>query len=375
MASFLDSFKRLFNAAHKKHSIGIDIGTSSIKIVHLEKVDELAVLKNYAEISLGPRTGLAQGQAVALSPEKTADALRDALREMGVTPEHTLLTIPVGASLLSFANLPQVGKKEFESMVQNEARKYIPVPMSEVSVDWWSLPQEKHALPSLKKKEDTSAPLSTIEVVIAAIHNDVLAKYDAIRRGAGIPLNTSHIEIETFSTLRAAVGRDLRTTLVVDMGASTTKFYIIDGGALKSSHVSSVGGQDITTGLSSSINVPFAEAETIKCTTGMIGEDRGRDVRAVAELFVINLFTEAVRFAEAFGQKHGKRIERIILTGGTSRLAGLSKLVEAKFPGVPVDIAYPFARVDTPAFLDGTLSSLNPVFTPAIGVALKGLEE
>jgi type IV pilus assembly protein PilM len=375
MASFFDSFKNIFSKGHKGASVGIDIGTSSIKIVEIEKIEERAVLKNYGEIILGPRGGASVGQATNLSPEKIAEALKDLFRETGIVPRHALLTIPASASLISLAELPDVGKKELEGMITIEARRYIPMAMSEVSLDWWILPKTKKEKREPKMPTETQAPLEKIEVVIAAIHNEVLKKYETIQTNAQIPSTTSHFEIEIFSTLRSVVGRDLDSVLVVDMGASTTKLVIVDGGAMRGSHVVSVGGQDITLGLSRAINISVDKAEEIKRRVGMIGDEEGRDVRAVSELLLSNVMNETARFAENFEQKYNTKIGRIIFVGGGSRLKGLDAIVRAKFSQAKVEMGDPFIRLDSPAFLATTLSELSPTFAPAIGIALKGLEE
>lgn len=375
MASFLDSITNIFSKGHKGVSVGVDIGTSSIKVVAIEKIEERAVLKNYGEVILGPRAGVALGQGTNLPPEKIAEALRDVFREMEITPRHTLLTIPASASLLSVAELPDVGTKELEGMIANEARRYIPMPMSEVTLDWWILPKTKKEQKKTPAPSDTQTPLGKIEVIIAAIHNEVLKRYETIENGAQIPTANAHFEIEIFSTLRSVVGRDLAPILVVDMGASVTKLVIIDNGAMRSSHTVSTGGQDITLSLAKSINVSVDQAEDIKCRIGMVGDEQGRDVRAVAELLLANIMTEAKRFTENFEQKYNTKLERIIFVGGGARLKGLETIVREKFPDVEFQIGNPFMRLDTPAFLETTLQEISPVFAPAIGIALKGLEE
>ena len=375
MASFIDSIKNIFSSGHKGASVGIDIGTSSIKVVEIEKIDELAVLKNYGEIILGPRGGGVAGQATNLSPEKISEALRDLFREMGINPRHTLFTIPASASLLSVAELPNVKKKELEGMIAIEARRYIPMPMSEVLLDWWILPNAKLEKKTTQAPEGVPTPLDTVEVIIAAIHNEVLKKYETIKQGAQVPLSTSHFEIEIFSTLRAVVGRDLDPILVVDMGASLTKLVLIDNGAMRGSHMVSIGGQDITLSLSKSIGISVDQAEELKCRVGMVGDEEGRDVRAVAELLLSSITTESARFVENFEQKYKTKITRIILVGGGARLKGLEKIIQEKFPHTQISLGDSFARLDTPVFLETTLKDLSPVFAPAVGVALKGLEE
>lgn len=381
MASFLESIKKVFAGKHKGALLGIDIGSASIKIVLLAKTEEKVSLMNYGEVVLGPRAGVAAGQATSLSPEKIAEALRDILKEAGITPLHTFFSIPFSASLLSVAELPDVGNKELESMVPIEARRYIPVPISEVSLDWWALPKRKKEVVPVVPVSPSASPadgskqLGRVEVIIAAIHNDVLAKYESIKRAANIPTDTSHFEIEIFSTLRAVVGRDLSPILVVDIGAGSTKLILVDDGVVRGSHIVSMGGQDITLALARSQGISVAQAEEIKCRVGVVGEEEGRDVLAVAEIILANILNEAIRFVENYEQKYETKIVKVVLVGGGARLIGLEKIVAQKFPKALVASGDPFARVDTPAFLAPTLKELSPSFAVALGIALRGLEE
>lgn len=378
MASILESLKKVFSTGHKGVILGIDIGSSSIKVVAIEKVEEKVVLRNYGEIALGPRAGKASGQATNLPPEKIAEALRDLLKEAGIVARHTLISIPFSASLLTVAELPDVKRKELESMIPIEARRYIPVPITEVSLDWWVLPKRKAEIKSgaaVAAVPSSEKQIGKIEVIIAAIHNEVVKKYELIKRDAQIPGEASHFEIEIFSTLRAVVGRNLLPTLVIDIGAGSTKLALVDEGVVRGSHVISSGGQDITLALSHSRQFSFDQAEEIKCRVGTVGEEEGRDVLAVSELLLANIMNESSRFAENYEHKYNTKISKVILVGGGARLKGLEKIVSQGFHGASVSIGDPFARVDTPAFLSSTLKELSPNFAVAIGIALKGLEE
>lgn len=376
MASFLDSLTKVFKGGHKGAILGIDIGSSYIKVVLIEKVSEKIVLKNYGEIALGPRAGVAIGQATNLPQEKVAEALRDLLKETGIVAHHTFIAIPFSASLLTVAEVPDVGRKELESMIPIEARRYIPVPMTEVSLDWWALPRRKEDAAGVAPvAEGATKPVGKIEVIIAAIHNDVIKKYESIKRDAQIPGSSSHFEIEIFSTLRAIVGRDLSPTLVIDMGAGSTKLSLVDEGVVRGSHAISSGGQDITLAFSRSQGIPFDKAEEIKCRVGMVGDEEGRDIVASADLILASIMSEAVRFAENYEIKHSTKIKRVILVGGGARLKGIEKFVEKNFPTATVSVGEPFSRVETPAFLADVLKNLNPGYTVALGIALRGLEE
>lgn len=377
MASFSEIISKVFSSGHKGPMLGIDIGSSFIKVVLLEKVGEKITLKNYGELALGPRAGSAIGQATNLPPEKIAEALRDLLQETGIVASHTLMAIPFSASLLSVVELPDVPKSEIDTMVPIEARRYIPVPITEVSLDWWVLPKSKNKVSAeaeAARAANVLKPLGKIDVIIAAIHNDIIGKYELIKRDAHIPGGSSHFEIEIFSTLRAVVGADMSPTLVIDIGAGSTKLALIDEGIVRGSHVVGVGGQDITLNISRAQGAPFDKAEEIKCRVGLLGEEEGRDVLSASDLLLATVFGEAVHFVENYENKYETKIEKVILTGGGSRLKGLEKITAEKFPKTTVLISDPFVRVDAPEFLSEKLKDIGPSYSVALGIALKGLE-
>lgn len=376
MLNFVETFKNFFPKMHQGSIVGVDIGTSSIKVVEIEKEDERAVLRNYGEIALGPLAGMNVGQATSLPPEKLAQALRDLLRETGITSKHLSFAIPFSSSLLVIVKLPDVGDAKLETMVPLEARRYIPVPLSEVSLNWWALPRRKDGeKKSVVVTEGAPPYMDYREVILAAVHNDVFKKYDALKKDIGLSDTTLHFEMEIFSVLRATVGRDLAPTIVVDIGAGTTKLVLIEEGVVRGSHIVSMGGQDITITLSKSLGISFSEAEEMKRRAGILGSQEGRSVASVAELLLANMFNEVKRVVENYERQYGRKIGSVLLVGGGALLKGIATLAAGHFPNTKIVVGDPFARVEAPAFMGTTLRSISPSFAIALGIALKGLEE
>ena len=123
--------------------LGIDIGASSAKIVQLRSSKGAAILETYGEIALGPYGQQAIGKAVKLAPEKIAEALVDVMREANVTGRSGGLSIPFSSSLVSVLDVPRAEPDQLKRMIPIEARKYIPIPVSEVTLDWFVIPREE----------------------------------------------------------------------------------------------------------------------------------------------------------------------------------------------------------------------------------------
>ncbi|MGB4076216.1 MAG: pilus assembly protein PilM, partial [Minisyncoccia bacterium] len=142
---FLDG---LFGKKKSNSVVGIDIGSSSLKVVQLRREGGTAVLETYGEIALGPYAGAEIGQATNLPAEKIGETLADLLKEANVTTKDAGLSIPFSRSLLTLVALPKRDNpEEQKTVIALEARKYIPVPVQEVQLDWFIVPE---ALPEGK---------------------------------------------------------------------------------------------------------------------------------------------------------------------------------------------------------------------------------
>ena len=112
MASF-------FSSLFKKDTsvLGIDIGSSAVKIVQIKKKHGKAVLETYGELALGPDATTEVGRAVSLTPEKTIEAVRDILREAKTTTVSCGIALPLSASLITFLTIPPVPDKQIGEIV------------------------------------------------------------------------------------------------------------------------------------------------------------------------------------------------------------------------------------------------------------------
>ncbi|MFH1170138.1 MAG: type IV pilus assembly protein PilM [Candidatus Vogelbacteria bacterium] len=364
-------FQKLFRLGatdlwHKKESrvIGLDIGHSSAKAVQLRREQGRAILETYGEIALGPYGDLAVGQVANLGAPKLVELLRDLFTEANINARPISVSIPLRSSLLIIMELPDVGRAKLEKIVPIEARKYIPVPISEVELDWWIIPRVSET------KE--AAEHQKVEVLLAAIHHEIISQYREVLKT--IEREASFFEIETFSSLRSVFSGDLSPTVIIDLGAGTTKVAVVDYGVVRLSHTVSKGAQDITLSISRSLGVEFAKAEEIKRQVGLVETIEGERVTGLVSTIVEYIFAEVTKVLTIYQHKHQRAISKIILIGGGALLKGILETAEKSFE-VPVAIGNPFSQVEYPAFLDSVLKSSGPGFAVAMGLALRHLEE
>jgi type IV pilus assembly protein PilM len=365
MANF---FSNLLNRQNPS-VVGIDIGSSSIKMVQLKRKGGHAILETYGELALGPYTGKGVGEATSLSQEKIIEAINDMLteKEVNITTRLCGMAIPFASSLMAVIDMPVVSKKQLEEMVPLEARKYVPVPIGEVTLDWYVIPKDKS-----RATEANPLEKEKLEVLIVALHNDTITKYKTIVEKTA--LDAKFFEIEIFSTMRSILDQEVTPTLLIDMGATSTKLYIVERGILRSSHMIEKGSHNITDELSKSLGIPLDDAEYMKREKGLLGQINGIDIKDVATLTLNYIFSEASHFILAYEKKYNKNVAKTVLVGGGSALKGIVEVAKTNLQ-TEVVAGDPFGKVVAPAFLEKVLRETGPEFAVAVGVALRRLQE
>ncbi len=367
MPAFWKKLTGVFSRAEPS-VLGLDIGSSSIKVVQLRKKGGKAVLETYGELALGPYTNLEIGRATSLPVDKMSAAVTDLLRESNATTKKAGVAIPMGSSLITLIDLPSLPESELASMIPIEARKYIPVPITEVTLDWWVIPTERTGI-----YEDSEKPKTErVEALVVAIHNDIIARYNEIIKATG--LESSFIELEIFSTIRAILDGTAGTVMIFDMGAGSTKLYIVERGVVHSSHSVNRGSQDITISLSTALGVTLTEAESIKRGFGAVRRDNEKEIFDIISLTMDYIFSEANRTLLNYQKRYNRNVSKVILTGGGVGYKGLLELAKMNMQ-TTVELGDPFSKVEYPAFMEDVLKQTGPEFSVAIGVALRRLKE
>jgi type IV pilus assembly protein PilM len=348
-------------------SIGIDIGTSAIKVVQLKREADSIVLETYGEIALGPYAGLVVGQATRLGDEKLLEAVTDLFREAKITTKVATVAIDSSAVFVSVVTLPKVEDAELKTMMPLEARKFLPIPLSEVQIDWWHVPET----PDTKAATASEAtPRSTMDVVLAAVKNDTLETYNRI--GTKLGLERVEFEITGFSLVRSIVPSGSGMIMCVDIGATQTTISLVRSGIVIDMHVLSKASQDSTIQIAQSLAIPIETAEETKRTFGYNGDAANPYLKEVMELSSYPLFGEVARLSLMFERKYNQTIEGVILIGGGARLPGVMDMYN-RVVHIPGRTGTPFDQIKVPDFLQEMMKKIGPSYATAVGLALKKL--
>lgn len=353
-------WKRLFPFAKgPKDLLGIDVGVSAIKVVELDRAEGRYALKNYAIFPLTSylmQSGHeATSEPLKVSGQQIAKAIRKSLNEAGIDAKTAFLSLPIN---LSFSTLitfpPNIPDKEIAAAAPLEARKYIPVPLSEVVLDW-------NIFNTLSKKGGKQA-------FVVAVPKEIVAKCGEIMKLAG--LNLSSIEGEIFCLHRSLIGNDKSTIMLVDAGSRSTSLSIIDAGNVRVVHSLRLGGMEISRRIAQAMNVGFDEAEALKRKLGQAGNEH-EQAKNLIRAMLNNLFLEIKKVVQAYENKYGRKVEKCILTGGGTKLYGFAEQFKSKL-GLDVSPGRPFARVVLPSSLpQPVFQELDPMLAIAVGLAMK----
>jgi len=234
--------------------LGIDIGTANIKVVQLGLEKKKPTLQNYGVLGTKGRLELvspirAKARGLEMMDKEIVIMIKKILEEAKITARNVAVSIPGFASFATVIELPEMPEEEVEKAIPFEAKQYIPVPLSEVVLDWKIIDKK---IPGEVK--DRKIPTQTkIQVLIVAVPKGTINRYTRVIEFCGLKLET--LEIESFSLIRALIGNDPTPVAIVDIGARSTDINIVEASVVREVRNLEVSGIEFTRILSSGMSI------------------------------------------------------------------------------------------------------------------------
>lgn len=335
--------------------LGIDFGTGGIKIVEFGLLKGKPRLLNYAYVEqpidvIKNDSEEIRNQIVTWVKHMTAKAK--------VQSKKTVAGLPGYAIFSSIVTLPVLPEKEQAEAVRWEAKKIVPLPLEEVVLDWKVLPV-------------ASTDTESLRVLLTAAPINLVKKYQEIIRLSGLEFVS--LETDAFALARALLGSDQTTSLLVDVGATVTHMYVVERGVPVVNRSVDIGGNTLTKAVAQVMNIDLRRAEQFKRDIGLVvGVEATGAPRAISSTFA-PVLQEMKYVVEQYQQQNpGSKIEKVVLTGGSSLLTSLPEFL-AKELQLRVYLGDPWAHVAFPLELEPVLSELGPRFAVAVGLALREL--
>lgn len=340
--------------------LGVDIGTTTIKAVELNQDDNLIKLSNYGILEnpghLERDNAAIQASGLKVADELTASLLKNLLREMGRTVKEAVFSLPAFSSFVTVMDLPNISEKEFAQAIPYEARQYVPIPLSEVVLDWKVLTPLPGSLPN------------RTQVLLIAVSQDVVNRYYRIAEYAGLKLKS--LELESLSAARALVLSDPTTTIIIDIGSRATSISIVDEKDVRMSHDIDTAGNDLTMAVARGMSISAVKAEEIKKNYGISPNQPYQYLPALLTPLLDMIISEAQKLMKRYSEKTRREVRRVILCGGGAMPPGIKDYFGREFK-LPIEMANPFESISYKVELEPVLRTINPQLTSAVGAALK----
>jgi type IV pilus assembly protein PilM len=343
--------------------IGVDISSTSVKLVELAETGKGAYRLERYTIEPLPRDAVTDGNIVNM--DQVSEGLRRGWKRLASRNRNAALALPAAMVITKKIIVPAAQKEEeLELTVEAEANQYIPFALDEVNLDFQIL---------------GPAPNSTdeVEVLIAASRKEKVEDRVAAAESAG--LKPMVMDVESYATQAAfeliaptllANGRDQNVALV-DIGAHATHLYVLRNNQFLFARDQASGGNQLTHDIQRAFNLSPEEAEAAKRSQGL-PENYDSDV---LQPFMETLALEVTRALQFFFTSTSySQVDQIILAGGCALLPGLDDLV-AKRAGVATTIANPFVGMaSSDQIRPRQLAQDAPLLLIACGLALRSFE-
>ncbi len=337
--------------------IGVDLGSTSIKIVELKRDKDQLRLVNYGFSESDELFKIEQLDDV----RAVVKIIRKILSKSGIRCNEAFVSLPTFSVFTSLLNLSNVAEKDLASAVHWEAKKLIPLPLEEMIIDW-----------KIVSNENSQEPGRGLRVLLVGAPKALVKKYNMVFREAGI--QPRGMETETFSLVRSLIGNDKTVTMIVELGASTTDVSIVEKGIPMLTRSIDVGGATITQGLSTRLNVKPEDAEQFKFDLGVGAIDDQSPVSKMILEILAPVLNEIKYSMDLYASKNQSAVNKIILSGGSASLpelpAYLSKILDKS-----VLIGNPWDHVSYQVDLKPLLEEIGPRMSVAVGLAMYGFSK
>ncbi len=364
----LSSFKNIFETdivsmlTPRRQLVGLDIGSSAIKLVQLKESKGRYFLQKFGVKPLEPEVIV---DGTVMDEGRVVSAIRELFDECNVKNKHVAVSISGHAVIVKKISLPPMPDEELEGQVRLAAEQYIPFDINEVNIDFHVLPPD----PSGDGQGDMS-------VILVAAKKDKINELTELVKGAGlIPMvmDVDAFAIENMHAINYPMAQD-ETTALVNLGASVMNVNIIRGGVSLFTRDIPLGGNRYTEAIQRELGMSYEEAEESK------KGERSSDSSSASLGNVIDsvngeVASEIARTVDYFKTSMSNaELDRVLVCGGVARVKGLVQQLGDRMH-TPVEVVNPFGEIDvTGSDVDpDALAELAPLAAVGVGLALRAV--
>ncbi|MBX4211623.1 MAG: pilus assembly protein PilM [Candidatus Yanofskybacteria bacterium] len=366
----------IFNLFKSKSKLGIDIGTSSIKVIELSKQGGRFALENYGIFELKGSGAAGSDQSILKLPDQEIVwGIKEVLKTAKFKSKDVIASISSFSTFATVIEMPYLSEDDLAKAIPFEARKYVPIPLDEVILDWSivGIADQKPiatttASPTpIPTQQPVPGKATTVEVFLAAVPKDETARYQKIMKEAG--LNLTALELENAGLIRGLLGNDLSATAIVNIGGRSTSIVIVNRGYERISHNYEIGGFEISKAIARSLNIDLEKAEGLKRKLGLIESTENIIREAMLSLVDMMIF-ETKKTIATYEESKNQKVSRVVLVGGLVNMPNFVNYFKQKL-GKDVYVGNVFARIVYPQELTPIIQELSNNFSVAAGLAMR----
>jgi type IV pilus assembly protein PilM len=347
--------------ARAKPIVGLDIGSSSVKLCVLKPVKSGYALQSFGLVPL-PSEAIVDG--ALMNSSAVTDAISELVRSHKVKIKEAAIAISGNSVIIKKINLPSMTADELEEQIRWEAEQYIPFDINDVNLDVQIL-------------RPAATPQSQMDVLLVAAKKDMINDYVQVVTEAGlIPIVC---DVDTFA-VENAFERNYdvpqgETVVLINIGAAKANINVISKGVSSFTRDINVGGNAFSEEIQKRLNVSYDEAEALKIGGGNKDPDGvvPHEVDNVIQQVNEQVATEVQRTLDFYAATSAdNQFSKIYLSGGSAKLGSLGKTLSSRI-GAPVEILQPFRRleVDERKFDSEYMKNLAPQAAVCVGLAMR----
>jgi len=362
----MGSFRNLFETdlismlTPKRQLVGLDIGSSAIKLVQLRESKGRYFLQKFG---IKPLESEVIVDGTVMDEGRVVSAIRELFEETNVKNKQVAISISGHAVIIKKISLPPMPDDEVEGQVRLAAEQYIPFDINEVNIDFHVLPPEASG--------DAQGEMS---VVLVAAKKDKINELTELVKGAGLLpmiMDVDAFAIENMHAINYPMAQD-ETTALVNLGASVMNVNFIRGGVSLFTRDIPLGGNRYTEAIQRETGLSYEEAEEKKKGEG---GSKAAAVEAVIDSVNGEVASEIARTVDYFKSSGTQtELDRVLVCGGLAKMKGLVHQLGDRMQ-IPVEVANPFGEIDVSGsgVDQGVLEELAPVAAVSVGLALRAV--
>ncbi|MEN9577562.1 MAG: pilus assembly protein PilM, partial [Pseudomonadota bacterium] len=337
--------------------VGVDIGSSSIKVCQVKETRKGLVLQRLGYAPLPPQT-IVDGQV--MDAATVVETLKRVFSEAKIRNRNVALSVSGQSVIIRKISVPMMTPAELAEQITWEAEQHIPFDIKDVQVDYQVLRKRPEA--------------SQMDLLLVAAKKDQIKEYAQLAREAKLKPVIVDIDAFTlqnsFSQAHAAVQG--QTVALINVGATLSSLNIVSGGVSAFTREIANGGNVITDEIARQLSVPFQVAEGYKCGTAPEGGFIPPQVAGIVEQVLDSIAAEIQRSLDFFMATSGEGdIAKIYLTGGTANLPSLATAIERR-ARVGVEVWFPTQHVMVEKGVDTAMLQARSAQLPvALGLSLR----